>query len=133
MLSLALRFIGAVCIAVALVHGLLGVGGDWVLGITNAPPIDPSLDSQNRFYGVAFGLNGVLLWMGGGDVRRFAPVLKTMFAVIFLAGCARGLAVIAHGWPQPQIMGLWASELLLPPFLWLWLNCEPGASDADHG
>jgi Domain of unknown function (DUF4345) len=128
-LSLVLRLTGVICIAVALLHGMLGVSGDGVLGIGVPSLIDPSLDSQNRFYGVAFGLYGVLLWMGGGDVRRYARVLKAIFVLMFLAGVARGLAVVAHGWPTPQIIGLWASELILPPLLWLWLIHETGQGD----
>lgn len=122
MFAITLRILGLVCCVVALTHVTLGVGGDWVVGAPVANPVDPSLDSQNRFYGAAFGLYGLLLWLCASDLRRFAPVLRVMLAMMFAAGCARGLALAAYGWPSPIIIGLWASELLLPPLVWLGLR-----------
>lgn len=122
MFGSVLRLTALACAGAGLCHVLLGVNGDWIIGVTPASPVDPSLDSQNRFYGAAFLLYALLLWIGAQDVRRFAPILKAVFGIMFLAGCARGLAVLAHGWPSTQIMALWASELILPPVLWFWLN-----------
>ena len=122
MLGSILRLAALACGGAGLSHALLGVSGDWIVGVQPASPVDPSLDSQNRFYGAAFLLYGLLLWIGARDVRRFAPILKAVFGIMFLAGCARGLAALAHGWPSTQILLLWASELILPPMLWIWLN-----------
>jgi Domain of unknown function (DUF4345) len=122
MFATLLRLAAVACAGAGLCHALLGVGGDWIIGVQPASPVDPSLDSQNRFYGTAFLLYALLLWIGAQDVARFAQVLKAVLGVMFLAGCARGLAVLAHGWPSAQILFLWASELILPPIMWLWLN-----------
>ncbi len=124
MLGFVLRGAAVACALAGLCHVLFGVGGDWIIGLTPAAPIDPSLDSQNRFYGGAFLIYGVLLWLGAGDIRRFAPVLRAVFAVMFLAGCARGLALLSYGWPSPQIVALWVSEIALPPIMWRWLRVE---------
>jgi Domain of unknown function (DUF4345) len=121
-LGVILRIAALACVGAGLTHALLGVSGDWIIGVEPANPINSSLDSQNRFYGAAFLLYGLLLWIGAGDVKRFAPILKAVFGIMFLAGCARGLAVLAHGWPSTQIIVLWASELVLPPIMWIWLD-----------
>jgi hypothetical protein len=122
MFPATLRILAIACLAAALTHIALGVGGDWVIGAPVVAVIDPTLDSQNRFYGAAFGLYGALLWLCAGDIRRFASVLRTVLLMMFLAGCARGLAVLAHGWPSVQVMGLWTTEIVGPVWIWLWLN-----------
>jgi Domain of unknown function (DUF4345) len=122
MFAVVLRFAALACAGAGLCHALLGVSGDWIVGVVPSNPVDPSLDSQNRFYGAAFLLYGLLLWSGAKDVVRFAPILRAVFAVLFLAGCARGLAVLAHGLPTPQILFLWSTEIILPPVMWVWLN-----------
>jgi Domain of unknown function (DUF4345) len=124
MLGLVLRGAGVACAIAGMCHVFLGVGGDWIVGVVPATPVNPSLDSQNRFYGGAFMLYALLLWLGASDIRRFAPVLRAAFAVMFVAGCARGLALLSYGWPSWQILVLWASELAAPPFMWLWLNSD---------
>lgn len=122
MLGNILRLAALACAGAGLCHVVLGVSGDWIIGAQPANPVDPSLDSQNRFYGAAFLLYALLLWLGAQDLRRYAPILKAVFGILFLAGCARGLAVLAHGWPSTQIVFLWASELILPPVMWIWLD-----------
>jgi Domain of unknown function (DUF4345) len=121
MFKLVLRLLGTACVLAGLTHALLGVNGDWIVGISPALPVDPSLDSQNRFYGAAFMAYGFLLWICSADLPRFRPVLRALFATMFVAGCARGLAVYHHGWPTDQILFLWATELS-PPLFWIWLN-----------
>ena len=122
MFAITLRIFAVACAGAALTHALMGVSGDGVIGAPLASPINPSLDSQNRFYGAAFGLNAVLLWLSAMDVARYASVLRAILVVMFVAGCMRGLAVIAHGWPSVQVMFLWSTEVLIPPVMWVWLN-----------
>jgi Domain of unknown function (DUF4345) len=119
-LARALRILALACIAPGLFHVVFGVGGDWLIGVDPTSPINPSLDSQNRFYGAAFTAYGFLLWLCAGDLPRYRPVLYVLLAVMFAGGCSRGLAAVAHGWPSWQVMGLWASEVLVPPVIWLW-------------
>ena len=103
-------------------HALAGVGGDWFIGLESPEVINPSLDSQNRFYGAAFLLYGILFIYCARELPRHADILKITFATMFVAGCARGLAVAAYGWPTWQVCALWFSEIALPPIAWLWLN-----------
>ena len=103
-------------------HALSGVGGDWFIGLEPPEVVDPSLDSQNRFYGAAFLLYGILFIFCSRDLPRYADILKIAFGAMFLAGCARGLTVAAYGWPTWQVCALWFSEIALPPIAWLWLD-----------
>jgi Domain of unknown function (DUF4345) len=121
MFKIVLRILGIACVLAGLTHAHLGASGDWIIGVLPAQPVDPSLDSQNRFYGAAFMIYGFLLWICSDDLPRFAPVLRTLFGAMFIAGCARGLAVFHYGWPTPQILFLWTTELSAPLF-WIWLN-----------
>lgn len=132
MFGLALRILAAGCLIPGLLHVLLGVSGDWIVGAPVPATIDPSLDSQNRFYGASFLIFAVLFWLCAQDVRRHETVLRLVLAVFFMAGLARGLAALVHGWPSWQVVGLWATELVLPPLLWLWLNHELGSGDGQQ-
>jgi Domain of unknown function (DUF4345) len=82
---------------------------------------DPALSSQNRFYGVAFSLYGVLLLICAGNVVKYQTILRAALWVFFAAGIARFIAMATHGLPPPLVLALLASELLLPPLLLFWL------------
>ena len=58
--KLTLQIIAALIIVIALLHGALGHGAETLIGISvpDAARTDPSQDSQNRFFGLAFGLYG---------------------------------------------------------------------------
>jgi hypothetical protein len=112
-----LRLMALACVIPVILHGFFGVSGDWIIGAPVAHPIDASLDSQNRFYGVAFGIYAALLWVSARDIRRHAGLLKILFAGMFVAGCARIPALILYGLPSPHILFLMATEILFPPIL----------------
>ena len=107
---------------VGVFHVLIGVRGDWIVGIDPPTQVDASLDSQNRFYGAVFVSAGSVLVLGLRDLFRYAPAMKMVIAAVFVGGLARGLAMLASGWPTKMIMVLWSLQLLLPPVAWLWLN-----------
>ena len=91
------------------------------------------LDSQNRFYGVAFTLYGVLLFLCAADIRKYAMVLRCVLWVFFAAGLARLVSIATHGLPPPPVLTLLASELLAPPLIVWWLsNLENQRRDARH-
>lgn len=123
---MTLRAASAVFFAVAAVHLALGLGADQMLGA--AVPVEalnePSLDSQNRFYGVSFAFYGVVLYIAAGDLRRFRPILEGALLVFFLAGCARLVSWWLMGQPAPLVVGLMVTELVLPPVLYGWLRNE---------
>ncbi len=122
-LIVALRFCAVACAVPALLHAGFGLLAERWLDPSLPVSISSlaSLDSQNRFYGVAFGAYAVLLWMGATDLPRYAPMLRTLFVIFFVAGLARLVSLALLGWPSWPIMGLLIVELLLPPVMMLWL------------
>jgi hypothetical protein len=102
----------------------LGVGADVMLGAKLPPEAlsDAALNSQNRFYGIAFTLYGVLLYLCATDLRRYATVLRCVLWVFFAAGLARLVSIATHGLPPLPVLALLASEILLPPVLTHWLS-----------
>lgn len=114
---------------VGALHLVLGVRAEVLLG-ANLPPEtlrDATLDSQNRFYGVAFTLNGVLMMLCATDLPRYRGVLLCLLGVLFAAGLARLVSVATHGLPAAPVLALLASELLLVPLLALWAARIPAS------
>lgn len=122
--SLTLKWLAPVFIVAGLLHVVLGLRADQLLGaVISAQSIaDPVLDSQNRFYGAAFMLYGVLLYLAATDLLRYQTLLRCLLGVFFIGGLARLVSIALVGVPGAWVIALMGSELLLPPLLWLWLN-----------
>lgn len=119
-----LKVVAPVFVAVGALHLALGVGADVLLGAKLPAEAlgDPALNSQNRFYGMAFGLYGVLFYLCATDLPKYATVLRCVLWAFFAAGLARLVSIATHGVPPPLVLALLASELALPPLLHLWLS-----------
>ena len=76
--ALVLRLTAPVFLMVGALHLVLGVGADVLLGAKLAAEAvaDPALDSQNRFYGVAFTLYGVLFLVCASNIPKYATVIR---------------------------------------------------------
>ena len=120
--SLTLRVLAAVIALFALLHGLLGHGAESLLGIPvpEAAAADASQDSQNRFFGLAFGLYAAVLWLVAGDVDRYFDLFEVALAVFFVAALGRVVSLLFHGLPAVPVLVLTALELLAPPLLLVW-------------
>lgn len=81
MLSTVLRLAAVVVIVVGLLHLVLSLGADIMLGAQVPPEVvrDPVLDSQNRFHDTVFALYGVLLALGAADIKRHSVTLPCCF------------------------------------------------------
>ena len=123
-LILALRVLAIAFIAVAILHLVLGLGADAMLGVpvSAQTAAEPSSDSQNRFYGVSFSLLGVTLLIGSTDLRRYRPVVFAALGVLFAAGLARALSWALYGAPAVGLIVILLADLILPPMLSLWLR-----------
>ena len=134
-LVLVLRLLAPVLFIVGALHLVLGLGADALLGakVSAEAMTDPALDSQNRFYAVAFTLYGVLLFLCSTDITKYATVLRCVLWVFFAAGLARFVSIALHGSPPPMIWLLLVGEVLPPPLLAWWLSrsTAPDASSAD--
>ena len=124
MVGWVLRLGAVIFLVVGLLHLAMGLNADVLLGARLPPDViaDPVLDSQNRFYGTAFAIYGVLLLLGATDLARYAVMLQCCFWCFFSAGIARLAAWAQHGAPSHQVILLLALELALPPLLSLWLS-----------
>ena len=123
MLPTILRLTAPVFVLIGALHLVLGPGAEVLLGaqLPAEALADPVLDSQNRFYGVAFSVYGVLLFLAASDLERYGPVLKVLLWVFFAGGLARLVSIALVGWPPPLVLALTVLELLPPPLLLLWL------------
>lgn len=123
-LALVLKLVAPVFFIVGALHLLLGLEADALLGAKVSAEVmtDPALDSQNRFYGVAFTLYGVLLLLCSTDIPKYATVLRCVLWVFFAAGVARFASIALHGSPPPMIWLLLVGEVLPPPLLAWWLS-----------
>ena len=123
-LSLTLKVLAPVFLAVSLFHLWLGLGAEALLGAIVPPEafLDASLDSQNRFYGVAFSVYGVVLFICAQDLRKYASILRALLWVFFAAGLARLVSISTHGLPSAPVLFLLGTELILPPLLLIWLR-----------
>ena len=129
--QLMLRIFGAIIFVVSASHLFLGLRADALLGanISSAVLAEPTLDSQNRFYGAAFAIYGVLLLLCATDIRRYEPVLRWAMAVFFIGGLARLVSIVIVGLPAPLILGLTAIELLAPPLLYVAMRAALAEAD----
>lgn len=123
-LGLCLKIAAPVFVVAGALHLVYGVGADVLLGaqLPAETLADPTLNSQNRFYGVAFTLYGILFYLCANDLAKYATVLRCVLWVFFAAGLARLVSIATHGVPPPLVLVLLATELALPPLLHLWLS-----------
>lgn len=121
-LEFALRLLAPIFYAVAALHLVFGLNADGMLGAVVSPEVvsEPSLSSQNRFYGVAFALYGVVLQLCARDLRANEALFKATMCVFFLAGAARVVPWLQYGAPAPLVVVLLLSELLAPVALLVW-------------
>ena len=120
--------LGASLAAVSVLHLALGLGADRLLGagVVDAVVRDPGLASQNRFFGVTYGLYAVVLWLAARDIDRYRPVLTSALVITMLGGFARLIPWVLYGPAPPTMIGLFVTEVLIPPVLLFWLH-ESGA------
>ena len=123
-LVIILRLAAPVFFVAGALHLVLGLGADVLLGAKVSAEVmaDPGLDSQNRFYGVAFTLYGVLILLCATDIPKYATVLRCVLWVFFAAGLARFASIAVHGSPPPMVWALLVGEVLPPPLLIWWLS-----------
>ena len=123
-LQITLRAIGGTILLVALMHIVLGPNADVLLGAnTSAASLtDPTIDSQNRFYGAAFALYGVILIICSSDLVGYRRILIWTLIIFLIAGLARLISVAVVGWPPILVVVLLLLELIVPPPLIAWLR-----------
>ena len=124
MLRYVLLAMGGLFVLVAALHVVLGPQADALLGsnLSEASLRDPTLDSQNRFYGAAFLLYGAIFMYCSSNLSRYRDILSITIGVFFLAGLARLVSITIAGWPAWPVVVLLVIELSVPPILLIWLR-----------
>ncbi|MGP0089562.1 MAG: DUF4345 domain-containing protein [Xanthobacteraceae bacterium] len=113
----AILIIGGIA-AVLIASGHIALGPAFIPG---SVPVNPTMDSEDRFYATIFlGFGVTLLWCAGSIEHR-AQVIRFLVSLFFLGGCARLISIIFVGPPNPFFQIMTALELLLPPAIWLLL------------
>jgi hypothetical protein len=129
-LATFLRILAPICILVGALHLVLGLHADVLLGARIPADViaDPTLDSQNRFYGTSFTIYGTLLWLCASDLAKYAPVLRRLLAVFFAGGLARLVSMAVRGAPTSLVLALMAMELVVPLVTLGWLSRATAAA-----
>jgi hypothetical protein len=117
-----LKIGGVVLVVIGGLHAVLGVRADRMLdpSVPDVAVAHPSLDSQNRFYGTAFALFGIVLWICSTDIDRYGPVFTALLVVFWFGGVMRLVSVWLQGRPSVIIRVLTGLELAIPPLLLWW-------------
>lgn len=105
--------------AVALVFGTLSaLLGDAIVPDTGS--VSPNIDSELRFFSVWYAAAGLIALRASRRVASEGRVIRGVFAVLFLGGCARLIGLIAVGTPHPVFVTLMVVELALPVLVIPW-------------
>ncbi len=114
-LEIVVLLFGLTCIGIALVHIAIGPSA-----IPGSVPVNPTMDSEDRFYATLFlGFGGALVWCSRKLEER-GRVFGWLLVVFFLGGVARCVSAAQVGTPNTFFQVLWALELGMPPVLWWW-------------
>lgn len=119
-----LRVMGSGIVLIALGHIILGPYSEVLLGsnISEVSMLDPTVDSQNRFYGTVFSLFGVLLILCSRNVLANKTILYSVFWVFFAGGVARLISISVVGYPPLLVNILTGIELILPLVFIIYLR-----------
>ena len=132
MLKWIILLFGLTCMAIAMSHIALGPSV-----IPGAIPVNPTMDSEDRFYATLFlGFGAALAWCSR-NLQKRGGVFGALMIVFFLGGIARLISAVQVGLPNEFFQVLWALELILPPVLWTWWRRSYGSdfvrSSAGYG
>ena len=108
-LQILLGVFGAICVAIALAHIIVGPSS-----IPGSIPGNATMDSEDRFYATLFlGFGAAVLWCVRA-VERKSAIVYWLMLTFFLGGLARIMSIIAVGWPNALFVLLTLVELVLP-------------------
>jgi hypothetical protein len=128
MLKILLRLTAIAYFGVCIIHLALGIRAEELLGakLDVAVLSNATLDSQSRFYGTAFGLSGLLIWIASSRIETSGTIIKCLMLALFAGGLARLLSIALLGMPSSSVLFLLATEILMPPLvIFLQSRAEP--------
>lgn len=111
-LQVFLGAFGVTAILIATLHIVLGPSA-----IPGSIPVNPAMDSEDRFYATLFAAYGVALLWCVKDVERKSTVVYFLALTFFVGGLARLVSMAAVGLPNAFFIAMAALELLIPFFM----------------
>lgn len=115
LLKVLVLAMGITCVAIGLVHFLMGIASVPGEGSASA-----TVDSRERFYGALFLFYG-LAWIWAGRQSPIpASAVRWLTGALFVGGIGRLVSLAVQGRPQWFQLVLTGIELALPPLYW-WL------------
>ncbi|WP_418005224.1 DUF4345 domain-containing protein [Mycobacterium sp. PDNC021] len=112
-----LRLFGVACMAIGLVH--LVVGPASVIG---GGPVNATIDGEMRFYSVLFiGFGAGFVW-AAADLPQRLTLVHVLGGLFFFGGLARLLAILQTGAPHVFFLAMIAVEVVVPVVNWRLLK-----------
>ena len=107
-----LALFGATVVLISLLHVALGPAT--LLGMR---ALDPTMDSEDRFYATQFLAYGAIALWCARDVARRGNVVRLLALVLFVGGIARLVSIAAVGPPNAFFLAMTGLELTLPALM----------------
>jgi Domain of unknown function (DUF4345) len=104
-----LALFGGIVVAISLLHVALGPAK--LLGL---PALDPTMDSEDRFYATQFLAFGVVVLSCVRDVEQKGQTVRWLALAFFVGGLARLASMAAVGPPNTFFLLMTALELSVP-------------------
>jgi hypothetical protein len=111
-LQVFLILFGVADILIASLHLVLGPGA-----IPGSIAVNPTMDSEDRFYATLFAAYGVALLWCTRDIERKSKYVYFLAATFFVGGLARVVSMLAVGLPNTFFITMTVLELLIPVFM----------------
>jgi hypothetical protein len=115
-LQIYLGLFGIVAIFIALLHIILGPKA-----IPGSIPVNPTMDSEDRFYATLFAAYGVAMLWCIKDIEQKSKVVYFLAFTFLVGGLARLVSIAAVGLPNTFFITMTVLELLIP-FLIMFLQ-----------
>ena len=103
---------GVVAIFIAMMHIVVGPSS-----IPGSVPVNPTMDSEDRFYATLFGAYGVALIWCAWDIEQKSKVIYFLAATFLAGGIARIVSLTAVGLPNPFFIAMGLLELVIPFYM----------------
>ncbi len=107
-----LGLFGVIAILIASLHIFLGPSA-----IPGSIPVNPTMDSEDRFYATLFAAFGVALIWCIKDVEHKSREVYFLTATFFIGGLARLVSIAAVGLPNLFFIAMTILELLIPIYM----------------
>lgn len=115
----------------ALIAGL-GTALFGVASIVGAEQVSATVDSEMRFYAVWYAGAGAFLLRLAPRAASETATMRALAALLFIAGCSRGLSWLVVGRPHALSVTLMVIELSLPWVIVFWQSALARDGDASR-